>query len=126
VVFLPLPETSVLAHRMRERTAEPPVSQLLRIARQGCDGPAQILHPTRARRGSRLGLGRGRSCLQDSRELSAACWQVLSWQLKSGGPSSQCAPDGLNDAWWNDNRNDKAHPGHSCYWPPTAWKTRWV
>jgi hypothetical protein len=32
---------------------------------------------------------------------------VLSWLLRSGGWSSQCAPVARCDAWWNDKRNDR-------------------
>ena len=44
-------------------------------------------------------------CLQDSSGSSTASWRVVSWQLRSGGSSSQCAPVGPSSAGWND-RND--------------------
>src|SRR4029453_9733694 len=47
------------------------------------------------------------SCLQDRRGSSTECWQVLSWQLRSSSPSSQCAPVGRSSPWWNDQRNDQ-------------------
>jgi len=56
----------------------------------------------------RGGLEPPTCCLQDSGEPSTGYWPVLSWQLRSGGSSSQCAPVGLSDAWWNDKRNDIA------------------
>src|SRR5512132_1254655 len=43
----------------------------------------------------------------DSSGSSTACWQVLSWQLTSGGPSSQYAPVGPSSARWNDQRHDR-------------------
>jgi hypothetical protein len=36
-----------------------------------------------------------------------ACSRVLSWQLTSGAPSSQCAPVGPSSPWWNDCGNDR-------------------
>ena len=35
-----------------------------------------------------------------------ACCRVLSLQLGSGGPSSQCAPVGPSGPWWNDTWNN--------------------
>jgi hypothetical protein len=46
------------------------------------------------------------SGLQDSWQSSAAYCLVPSLQLRSGGSSSQCAPDSLSSARWNDKRND--------------------
>jgi hypothetical protein len=43
-----------------------------------------------------------RPCLQDRSGSSTACWRVLSWQLRSGGSSSQCAPVGPSSPRWND------------------------
>ena len=45
-------------------------------------------------------------CLQDRRGPSTACRRVLSLQLASGGPSSQCAPIGPSSGRWNDKQND--------------------
>jgi hypothetical protein len=46
-------------------------------------------------------------CLQDSGQPSIACWRVLSLQLRSGGSSSQCAPDRPSSVRWNGQRNDR-------------------
>ena len=46
-------------------------------------------------------------CLQDRSGSSTACWRVLSLQLTSERSSSQCVPDGLSNAWWNDHENDR-------------------
>src|SRR5512132_1648721 len=46
------------------------------------------------------------SGLQDSSASSTAYCRVLSLQLASGGSSSQCAPVGPSNPWWNDKRND--------------------
>jgi Helix-turn-helix domain of resolvase len=40
--------------------------------------------------------------LQDRSGPSTASWPVLSWQLRSGGSSRQCAPDGSIRPWSND------------------------
>jgi hypothetical protein len=45
-------------------------------------------------------------CLQDRSGSSTACWRVLSLQLRSGGSSSQCAPDRPSSGRWNDKQND--------------------
>ena len=37
---------------------------------------------------------------QDSGQPSSRCWRVLFWQLRSGGSSSQCAPDGSRVLGW--------------------------
>jgi hypothetical protein len=47
-------------------------------------------------------------CLQDSSGPSTAYQRVPSWQLTSGGLSSQYAPDRPSTARWNDKRNDIA------------------
>jgi hypothetical protein len=38
---------------------------------------------------------------------SAACWPVLSLQVRSEGSSSQYAPVRSSSAWWNDCGNDR-------------------
>ena len=44
--------------------------------------------------------------IKDSGQPSTACWRVLSWQVRLGGPSSWWAPVMRHGAWWNDRRND--------------------
>jgi hypothetical protein len=51
--------------------------------------------------------------LQDSWQASTACWRVLSWQLTSGGSSSQCAPVGPSNAQWNDRWDTGGHTRRS-------------
>jgi hypothetical protein len=46
------------------------------------------------------------SWLQDSSGSSTACWRVLSWQLRSGGSSSECAPVGPSSSRWTDRKHD--------------------
>src|SRR5215217_8606451 len=74
--------------------------------------------------GAALNTGQSTCCLQDSRGSSAACWPVLSLQVRSGGSSSQCAPVGPRSARWNDRKNDMpvAPPG-SMRPRSSAWST---
>jgi len=46
--------------------------------------------------------------MQDSRQRSRGCWCERSLQVRSGGSSSQYAPDRPSSAWWNDKQNDIA------------------
>jgi hypothetical protein len=50
--------------------------------------------------------GPGRAAMQDSRQLSRGCWCERSLQVRSGGSSSQYAPDMPSSARWNDKQND--------------------
>jgi hypothetical protein len=84
-----------------------------------------------------LNLRPSPSCsgLQDSRGPSAACWRVLSLQVRSGGSSSQYAPVGPSSARWNDRQNDTpvaprdmraAPPGALSTQSPTISNDGWL
>ena len=70
-----------------------------------------------------LNLRPSPSCsgLQDSSGPSTTYQQVLSWQLRSGGSSSEYAPDRPSSLRWNDRESDhlSKHEGvrHGRAWP---------
>jgi hypothetical protein len=75
----------------------------------------------------REGFGVGRSWhgsrLQDGSGPSTACWPVLSLHVRLGGSSSQCAPVGPSDAWWNDMDWPLRHPPAASHNPlEVGWR----